>query len=310
MKQDVLKNKVERFCDNETRADVFVNAPNNEAFYVTNLESEKKVETLPHFMRRLEILRHDLFDEMHLESGVFNVRASFRLDEPVEAGEIITLPASYYPGRNTLYLSYGGAVCYPVNSRVHIGEEEFQYEEIGDNVNELSKEIRILFDAEPDRLFDMWVVTSALGKNLDAMEAILERTEAVRDEAEQAASTAQGAVKKSRAAEKQAQGSALLAQKAAQEVKEALAGIEPGDGIIIARKTVLLDCNVTAGSGFVVPSFFVGSNRLSVFYNGSRCCPGEDNQYIEEGVAGEESQSIQFNFDLAIGDTVLLEVVG
>ena len=112
----------------------------------------------------------NLLSTFFLESGVYNVRAAMRVNENIPAGTIITLPTKYYPRRNVLYLSYNGTVCIPFGAGISSG---YQYEEIGDDPNEPSDQIKILFDAEPGFIFDLWVVTSALGKNLDAMEALV-----------------------------------------------------------------------------------------------------------------------------------------
>ncbi len=52
-------------------------------------------------------------DKVYLESGVYNVRAATVMNTMIPSGSIVTLPAYYYPKRNTLYLAYESNVCVP-----------------------------------------------------------------------------------------------------------------------------------------------------------------------------------------------------
>jgi len=115
-----------------------------------------------------------------LESGVYNVRASLSLLSAVAAGSTITLPVQYFPKRNTLYLTYGGSVCSPLG----LVSGTYAYEEIGNDPNQPSDQVRLHFEAEAGATIDVWVVTSALGKNLDIMEALVADATGEADRAE------------------------------------------------------------------------------------------------------------------------------
>lgn len=128
---------------------------------------------------------------LFLESGVYNVRAAMRVNELVPAGSVLTLPAQYYPRRNVLFLSYGGVICTPYGVGV-AGASGYQYREIGKNPNVPSDKVKIYFDAEPGMIFDVWVVTSALGKNLDQLTALAAAGAAAANRSESEADRAGG----------------------------------------------------------------------------------------------------------------------
>jgi hypothetical protein len=79
-------------------------------------------EVMAEILRALEIVRQakEYLDQMekllnleYLESGVYNVRRSFVVQQDIPAGGTLTLPAYYYPTRNVLFLSRQDVPCTP-----------------------------------------------------------------------------------------------------------------------------------------------------------------------------------------------------
>jgi hypothetical protein len=126
---------------------------------------------------------------MLLESGVYNVRRIFTAPATVASGGILTLPLGYYPTRNVLWFSYKDAPCSPKQADSD-GTSRYQYEEVGNDPNVLSFQMRMSFAVQAGDKFDMWVVTSAAGKNLDAQEALVAEARAEADRAQAEAAPA------------------------------------------------------------------------------------------------------------------------
>lgn len=119
---------------------------------------------------------------LHLESGVYNTRAAFYYNNDITAGDEVSLPVFYYPKRNTLLVIYKGTICTPSG----IGSDtSYSYEEVGDDHNVPSDKLILNFDVKAGEYFDVWVVTSAYGKNLDILEAIKQAAQDLLDEAKQ-----------------------------------------------------------------------------------------------------------------------------
>jgi hypothetical protein len=91
-----------------------------------------------------------------ITSGEYNSRLSWLVEADVATGEILTLPGYYLPGRDVLYLTFNGIVCTPKKPLVE-ASGAYQYEEIGD-IDELSNQVKLKFDAPAGSQFDMWVV--------------------------------------------------------------------------------------------------------------------------------------------------------
>lgn len=136
----------------------------------------KQLDDLAQLMKDLQGILDEmrqLADGMYLESGVYNVRASFKVKESVSAGSIITLPAGYFPKRRVLLVFYGGTLCTQREAfDTNVEQDEYSYEEIGDDINEMSTQIRVLFDMDPDILVTVLVVASAAGRNIERIEEI------------------------------------------------------------------------------------------------------------------------------------------
>ena len=109
----------------------------------------------------LEVYRRmlELADAQVLGAHAVNARRSSVVTEAVPAGGILTLPAWYYPKRNILYLAVDGMVCAP-RLPDNADQSERQYEEVGDDPNTLSNQVRVHFPLEAGMLVDAWVVAS------------------------------------------------------------------------------------------------------------------------------------------------------
>ncbi|MDR2800410.1 MAG: hypothetical protein LBB52_03980 [Desulfovibrio sp.] len=124
---------------------------------------------------RLEAIREQAEDyadkaeaaaaETYMESGAFNVRRCFVAEEDIEAGGTLVLPVPYYPGRAVLRLDYQGMACTPKDADVD-NTGLYQYAETGDDPNVLSSAVVVHFPVRAGDKFDLWIVASALGRNL------------------------------------------------------------------------------------------------------------------------------------------------
>jgi hypothetical protein len=183
--------------------------------------------------------------ETYLESGVYNVRRCFVAEEDVSAGGTLTLPVPYYPTRNVLWLSYQGMPCTPKIADVD-NTGKYQYSEVGTDPNALSNEVTVHFPVQAGDKFDLWIVTSALGKNLEAIEVKAAEAaasaeaagESAFDAAEGAsdaagsASAAAGSASAAAQSASSASGYASAAQGAAEEAEEIKAEIQSLQGIV------------------------------------------------------------------------------
>ena len=101
----------------------------------------------------------ELADTQALGAHAVNVRRSGVALETVPAGNVLTLPVWYYPKRNILYLAVDGMVCTP-RLPDNADQSERQYEEVGDDPNTLSNQVRVHFPVEAGMVVDAWVVAS------------------------------------------------------------------------------------------------------------------------------------------------------
>ncbi len=105
-----------------------------------------------------------------LGSFARNVRATKVTASALASGGTLTLPVSYYPKRDILYLSVDGMVCSP---RKDGGEATgaYQYEEVGTDENKLSDKVKVYFAVDAGALVDAWVVASNLVKEMATLQA-------------------------------------------------------------------------------------------------------------------------------------------
>jgi hypothetical protein len=159
-----------------------------------------------------------------ITSGEYNNRQAWLIAENIATDGILTLPVYYLPKRDVLYLCFGGVVCTPRKPGV-VASGAYQYEEIG-NVDELSNQVRLMFDAPAGSVFDMWVVALTTEQLTAAQAAAQVATDKAAQTAldaqtsGEAATVASDAAMRSEDARGAAQGYAEDAQ-AAQVVSEA-----------------------------------------------------------------------------------------
>ncbi len=271
-------------------------------------------------------------DHGSIASGVYNIRKPWIAKDAVPSGGLLTLPGWYYPTRDVLVLWYQGAICSPRALLVEAAGA-YQYDEIGEDRNVLSNQVRVYFDVEVGDLLDMYVVSSAAGRNLDALEAaVAQAGEAAQSAEDSAARAGQDANRAEDAAGRadqsadeaaEAAEAALLAVQAVRDRGDgipatiALTGAALGQGTFdglghldlavslvsprITRTT--LSAALPAGTAFTVPSYLVGVGKLQVFIDGLLCRAGSDGaaQYEEVGPVGAESAAIIFHDDLPAG---------
>ena len=82
---DEVKKKIERFWENEERTDVFVNDKDDSGYYETNKTPSEKVETLPHFMKRVTDETDGVIAQAQLEADRSAAEANRSRDERVES---------------------------------------------------------------------------------------------------------------------------------------------------------------------------------------------------------------------------------
>lgn len=172
-----------------------------------------------------------LADAQALDSYAVNVRRSYLVPEDVPAGGELILPASYYPGRNILYLAVDGVVCTP--RRPDDADHGLrQYEEIGEDTNALSDRVRVHFPVLAGQLVDVWVVSSNHQNTMDQLEGLVKEAElgaesaaasagAAAQSVQEAAGEADRAAEEARAAGESAQSAATSAAEAARFALEA-----------------------------------------------------------------------------------------
>jgi hypothetical protein len=110
-----------------------------------------------------------MVSEVVLETGVANARASFRADRDYAVGELLTLPLPYYPRRNVLIVTYKGEVCTPYQVA---GGDFYRYHEAGSDPTLKINQIILDFPVEEGDPFDVMVLASSVGRNIEAIAAI------------------------------------------------------------------------------------------------------------------------------------------
>ena len=90
------------------------------------------------------------------------------------------MPVGYFPGREMLLLMMDGFTCYPVNEYETANIQ--QYEEMGSE-DEVSRDVKILFDAPAGAVWSAWAIASNVSQH---QEDLLALTEEARDRAEAA----------------------------------------------------------------------------------------------------------------------------
>ncbi|CAK7067958.1 MAG: hypothetical protein DELT_01735 [Desulfovibrio sp.] len=254
-----------------------------------------------------------LVDPAALASQVYNVRRAWVAEEAVAAGEILTLKGGYYPLRDVLSLRVGSIPCIPKHA-VTDDSEEYQYEEIGDDANVLSRAVRVGFDVAAGDVIDMHVIAS--GVSLQEFETL------VRD-----AHTASDAA---RAAEEMAELAATVATTAAKtlpDLADATAGqtiearlvdgalawvaVFPSSGGDWAALRVTLDTNLAEGALLPVPQYISGSHKIQVYHGGLLCDPGTSRAngfYAHTGTTGEQAATIILFEPLPAGEELAVIV--
>ena len=148
------------------------------------------------FLKILEEIRQ-LLEEMRriaddetIKASVKNIHKPWVAQSEVASGGVMTLPGWYYPKRDILMLWYQGQFCIPLKPLVE-ASGHYQYDEIGDDLDVLSNQVRVYFDVKAGDVLDMFVVSSAAGRNLEQLlEAVLAAqasAEAAKKSAEEAA---------------------------------------------------------------------------------------------------------------------------
>lgn len=255
-----------------------------------------------------------LVDPATLASSVFNVRKAQVLAYG-DTGQIVNLLGYYYPCRDVLYLSYNGTVCTPIKPGVE-PTGDYQYEEVGNDPNVESNQVKLHFATQAGDVLDMFVVASAAGRNLEQIEAMVS----------EAAALAQVA----RASQENAAQSAESARAAADtlpDINTASAGdtitaeVGPGGAMVFRlqppsagappqRVDIELAAPIAAGSAFTVPQYTVGGKRLTVYLDGVLCAAGAAGLYLETGTAGSKSTTITLNDALDAGHDITAIVAG
>ncbi|MDR1241737.1 MAG: hypothetical protein LBM00_02975 [Deltaproteobacteria bacterium] len=274
------------------------------------LSSDKTPEqVMAEIMFALEIVRmaKEYLDQMerllsleYLESGVYNVRRVFVAQQDIPVGGTLTLPVYYYPTRNVLFLTYEDTPCVPKIADVD-NAGVYQYREVGTEPNVPSNQVTLDFSVKAGEKFDVWIVTSAFGKNLDAQEALVDQAAGyVGDAAESAASIGNSVAK--------AAQSAASAKDSADRAEAALNTTT----VVVAdrneRTSWICSAAIPSGTVITIPdnvTYFPGTHMLHLAYNGAECNPAQpgltEKQYEEVGEEGEPSGQLKLLFDAEAG---------
>ncbi|MDL2315721.1 hypothetical protein LJC59_01370, partial [Desulfovibrio sp. OttesenSCG-928-A18] len=266
-----------------------------------------------------EILRQILLtaDPSLLDSYAFNIRRSKLLTTAVPYGGILELPAHYYPGRAIMALFIDGMVCTPRKAD-NPDPGERQYEEIGDNVNELSNQVRVFFPVEAGATVDVWVVASNLMKEMVRLEAMVARAEECAEEACECAEDAAASAAASAAQADRAKEEAERAQSEADRAAEIVDGGSMEAGVYNVRKVWLSDAAVASGGILHLPgNYYPTRDVLFLAYQGVACSPRGAlveasglYQYEEMGTDPNVlSNTVRVFFPIAAGDELDMWVV-
>ncbi len=182
-----------------------------------------------------------------------NLEATWRTAEALSAGTELILPLVYFPGRNMLRLSWGGAALYAGS----------QYEELGPP-DTASDRVRLLFDLPAGAQLNAWAVASNTARHVEearlaaelaaelatqqADRAVAETAHAAAAATAQAAEAARNAAQartRAEQAEQQARLASNLAQEATEQADRADEAAE--DAVHAARSARAAAC--LAGQG-------------------------------------------------------------
>lgn len=250
-----------------------------------------------------------LVDPATLASGVYNVRKALITTQAVSSGGIVTLPGYYFPTRGVLYLTYQGVTCTPRLSGVD-ASGQYQYEEVGTDPDVPSNQIKVCFDVAVGEVFDMWVVSSAAGQNVEEIEAMVALAQSAAADAEEAADKAETAAGKIPDVATALDGQTLVARNVGGTM---VAEYENPPSPTVAEQRAVLASTLAAGTNYTVPTYIVGSNKLTVSCNGLHYTRGTDSavaQYQEVGVTGAASTVIKFFDAQPAGTQITVSAAG
>lgn len=215
-------------------------------------------------------------DPLALDSYAFNVRRSRIMPDDVAAGSLVTLPVTYYPGRDILLVVYRGEVCTP-RKQDDWNPGERQYEEVanpdvppyGNASNYPSTQIIVSFDIKKGSNLDCWVVASNLMKEMGVLLA-------ARDEAVHAAEVATE--------------QAIIATEQAEYVTALISEKVLELGVTNPSYSWRADKDYSPGDTLTMPiSYYPRRGLLVLVYKGEICTPyalgqSDNFQYREVGV--------------------------
>ena len=255
----------------------------------------------------------ELVDAEAIASQVYNIRRAWLAVDDVAAGEILQLQGPYYPLRDVLSLRIGSIECTPKHALVD-ASGKYQYEEIGDDPNELSYQVRVWFDVKAGDLVDMHVIAS--GVSLQEFEALVAEAHAASDAAAQAQTAAERA-----ATEAMAAARTLPSLETAQEGQTIVARMVDGALVWVSEFSsgtadwqvlrVTLDTDFAAGGTLPVPQYISGSHKIQVYLGGVLCDPGTSGAngfYGHIGSSGEQAAAITIFEALPAGKKIAVVV--
>ena len=108
-----------------------------------------------------------------------NLRVLWVAETDVEDGDEITLPASYYPGRNDLQVYYAGLMCVPRNAITFSDPDGrfYQYTEVGSDQNVPSQRIVLHFGLKAGDCLDLSVLSTAIARDINRLETMVGEVE-------------------------------------------------------------------------------------------------------------------------------------
>lgn len=155
----MMVQEVQEDADRAIKVDISSedNAPTAKEFYDSiNMIADRAEDAA----RRAERVDHGVT----LEAGLENLRGSWVTPKAVKTGEELTLAVNYPVGCNALLLSMDGLVCYPLGK--FTDKTVPQYEEVGKE-GELSRKVRLLFDAPAGAAWDALVIASNVSAHIE-----------------------------------------------------------------------------------------------------------------------------------------------
>lgn len=206
-----------------------------------------------------------------------NLEASWTLDRDYEAGEVLTMPVSYFPGRSMLQMSYSGVQWY----------KDVHYQETGDE-DTLSTSIITLIPLYEGTVVHAWSIASNVVRDVEAYEqAAQEAAEKAQEAADKAVEAVQSAVDEAvREATEEADRAAAEADRA----EKAAQASELGSSAYNIDATWTLACPVAPGGEVILPvTYWPGRSMLYLSANRHDLFRGSD--YVEVDGTGEDGRS-------------------